>query len=420
MVILLLVVIYIAFISLGLPDSMFGVTWPLMHLDLGLDEGFAAVYMLVVGICTASVSFVAGPIIRKLGTEWVTSVSVTLTAVGMFGIGISKNIWIMMIFAVMLGIGAGAIDTALNDFVSKHYKARHMSWLHGFWGIGVTLSPLIMSVFLAQGGWRGGYMTMSYIQFSLSLVMFLSIPLWKYVRKIHQQQNSQSLKDNTLASNKKMLDKSLDSSTKVSVEISAITPQKRFNIFKERGVVLAGLALALYCGMEYIVGLWGASYLVNMRSLTPAMAAKYVSLYYGGIMVGRFITGALTIKVSNKILIRGGTVLASLGFLFLAIPVTQLLFPGLILIGLGFGPIFPTSIDATKSRFNPKYSADIIGFQMGFAYIGAFISQLIFGYTATRTTWSIFPYVLLAMSVLLFLCVELVNAKTKDRHCLIV
>lgn len=420
MVILLLVVIYIAFISLGLPDSMFGVTWPLMHLDLGLDEGFAAVYMLVVGICTASVSFVAGPIIRKLGTEWVTSVSVTLTAVGMFGIGISPNIWIMMIFAVMLGIGAGAIDTALNDFVSKHYKARHMSWLHGFWGIGVTLSPLIMSVFLAQGGWRGGYMTMSYIQFSLSAVMFLSIPLWKHVRKIHQQQDSQSLKDNTLASNEKMLTTSLDSSTEVSAEISAITPQKRFNIFKEKGVVFAGLALALYCGMEYIVGLWGASYLVNMRSLTPAMAARYVSLYYGGIMVGRFITGALTLKISNKILIRGGTVLASLGFLFLAIPVTQILFPGLLLIGLGFGPIFPTSIDSTKSRFNPKYSADIIGFQMGFAYIGAFISQLVFGYAATRTTWSIFPYVLLAMSVLLVLCVELVNAKTKDRYCLIV
>ncbi|MDD4121087.1 MAG: MFS transporter, partial [Clostridia bacterium] len=124
-----------------------------MHLELNLDEGFAAVYMLIVGVCTASVSFLAGPIIRKLGTEWVTSVSVTLTAVGMLGIGLSPNIWIMMIFAIMLGIGAGAIDTALNDFVSKHYKARHMSWLHGFWGIGVTLSPLIMSIFLEMGGW---------------------------------------------------------------------------------------------------------------------------------------------------------------------------------------------------------------------------------------------------------------------------
>lgn len=410
MVFLLLAVIYLAFISLGLPDSLFGVSWPLMHLELNLDEGFAAVYMLIVGVCTASVSFLAGPIIRKLGTEWVTSVSVTLTAVGMLGIGLSPNIWIMMIFAIMLGIGAGAIDTALNDFVSKHYKARHMSWLHGFWGIGVTLSPLIMSIFLEMGGWRGGYMTMSYIQFGLAAIMFVSLPLWKKVRAIHDKQDK-AIKDKELEKNEKTVEE---------IESETIPGEKKkFNIFKEKGVLFAGIALALYCGMEYIVGLWGASYLVNTRFLSPAVAARYVSLYYGGIMAGRFLTGALTLKLSNKILIRGGTVICLLGVVLLAIPLDVLALPGMLLIGIGFGPIFPTSIDSTKLRFNPKYSADIIGFQMGFAYIGAFIAQLSLGYVATRTTWTIFPYVLVAMAALLFISVEIVNFKTRNKNSVI-
>lgn len=411
MAILLLAVIYLAFISLGLPDSLFGVSWPLMHLELNLDEGFAAVYMLIVGVCTASVSFLAGPIIRKLGTEWVTSVSVTLTAVGMLGIGLSPNIWIMMIFAIMLGIGAGAIDTALNDFVSKHYKARHMSWLHGFWGIGVTLSPLIMSIFLEMGGWRGGYMTMSYIQFGLAAIMFVSLPLWRKVRAIHDKQDK-AIKDKELEKNEKTVEE-IDSETTPGEK------KKRFNILKEKGVIFAGIALALYCGMEYIVGLWGASYLVNTRFLSPAVAARYVSLYYGGIMAGRFLTGALTLKLSNKILIRGGTVICLLGVVLLAIPLDVLALPGMLLIGIGFGPIFPTSIDSTKLRFNPKYSADIIGFQMGFAYIGAFIAQLSLGYVATRTTWTIFPYVLVAMAALLFISVEIVNFKTRNKNSVI-
>lgn len=418
MVILLLAVIYIAFISLGLPDSLFGVSWPLMHLDLNLDEGFASVYTLIIGVCTASVSFVAGPIIRKLGTEWVTAVSVTLTAIGMIGIGLSPNIWIMMIFAVMLGVGAGAIDTALNDFVSKHYKARHMSWLHGFWGIGVTLSPLIMSIFLERGGWRGGYMTMSYIQFSLAALMFVSVPLWKKVRKIHDR-NSLQIQDDLIKLESEKEKDNINQNIGNTTEVAPLSKKTKFNLFKEKGVLFAGFALAFYCGMEYIVGLWGASYLVNMRSLTPAIAARYISLYYGGIMAGRFLTGLLTIKLSNKILIRGGTICALLGFILLALPVPILALPALLLIGIGFGPIFPTSIDSTKTRFNPAYSADIIGFQMGFAYVGAFVAQLALGYAATRITWAIFPYVLVVMGAALFFCVEMVNLKTKKSYSIV-
>jgi len=388
MITLLLAVIYLAFISLGLPDSLFGVAWPLMHLELGLKESFAAIYMLIVGVCTAGVSFLAGPIIRKLGTEWVTSVSVLLTAIGMLGIGLAASVWVMVAFSVALGVGAGAIDTALNDFVSKYYKTSHMSWLHGFWGIGVTLSPMIMSFFLAKGGWRGGFVAMALIQFVLTAIMFASIPIWKKVKKAH-----------------------------VAKEIEKIEHPKKeaksFNILKEKGVIFAGIALAIYCGMEYIIGLWGASWLVNDRLLPVAIAARYISGYYGGIMIGRFCTGALAIKFSNKKLLRIGCACAIAGVILLNIRLHYIELAGLILIGIGFGPIFPISLDATKTRFNPNYSADIIGFQMGFAYIGAFVFQTSFGYLATSTSWQIFSWLLLLMVGLLALFIEIVNKKTQ-------
>ncbi len=387
MIVLLLAVIYLAFISLGLPDSLFGVAWPLMHLELGLKESFAAIYMLIVGGCTAGVSFLAGPIIRRLGTEWVTAVSVLLTALGMLGIGIAGNVWVMVVFSVMLGVGAGAIDTALNDFVSKHYKASHMSWLLGFWGIGVTISPMVMSFFLAKGGWRGGFVAMATIQFALTAIMFASIPLWKKVKTYH------FIKDeNTFEVSKKA--------------------KGSFNILKEKGVIFAAFALAVYCGMEYIIGLWGASWLVNDRMLSAAVAARYISGYYGGIMIGRFATGVLTHKFDNKTLLRIGCACAIIGVALLTINISYTELVGLMLIGIGFGPVFPVSLDSTKARFNPQYSADIIGFQMGFAYVGSFFFQTTFGYIATGTTWKIFPWVLFLMIGTLILLIEEVNKKT--------
>lgn len=394
MTILLLVVIYIAFISLGLPDSLFGVAWPVIHTEMNLDEGFAAIYMIIVGAGTASISFIAGPLIRKLGTGWVTAVSILLTAVGLYGMGISHHIVFMIISAIAIGVGAGAVDTALNDFVSKHYKARHMSWLHCFWGVGVTISPLIMSVFLSGGGWRGGYQAMAIIQICLTAIMFLSLPLWKRVIALKKQDIKVELKPDS--------------------DIEA-PKREKFNVFKVKGVVFAAVSLSLYCGMEYLVGLWGASFLVNIHMITPAIAARYIALYYGGIMVGRFIVGIFTLKLSNKTLIRSGIVFALLGAIMLVIPVEELTLPALLLIGMGFAPIFPCSIDSTKSRFDSRYSADIIGFQMGFGYIGAFIFQLGLGYLATRTTFMVIPYALCIMCLLLFIDVEFLNRITSNQ-----
>jgi fucose permease len=386
---LLLVVIYIAFISLGLPDSLFGVTWPVIHLDLGVDEGFAALYMLIVGAGTAGVSFIAGPIIRKLGTGWVTAVSVMLTVLGLIGMSIAPGIGVIIISSILMGIGAGAVDTGLNDFVSKHYKARHMSWLHCFWGIGVTVSPLIMSLFLEQGNWRSGYRSTAIIQLCLAAVMFISLPLWKKVTAKNQIQ--------------------------VVAENAPQKSSKKFNIFKERGVVFAAVSLAIYCGMEYLVGVWGASYFVHIFDFSPATAARYIAMYYGGIMAGRFVTGILTVKLSNKILIRFGTIFAIVGITMLLLPVKALMLPGLLLIGMGFAPIFPCTIDSTKTRFNSRYSADIIGFQMGFAYVGAISFQLIVGFVATRTTFMILPFILLALGILLLVDVEHINRITSSK-----
>jgi len=390
MTILLLVIIYIAFISLGLPDSLFGVSWPVIHIEYGLDEGFASLYAIIVSAGTTTVSFIAGPLIRKWGTGWVTAISVLLTAVGLLGIGLSSNVWLMIPSAIILGIGAGAVDTGLNDYVSKHYKPRHMSWLHCFWGIGVTVSPIIMSQFLENSTWHNGYTTISIIQFVLAAVMFLSLPLWRR---------------NSIQHKKEEINDTLKVETKT----------EKFNVFKEKGAVLAGISLAVYCGMEYLIGIWGASFLVNVHAFTPALAAQYISLYYGGIMIGRFFVGLFTMKLSNKTLIRAGLGFALIGAIMLSIPVDGLVLPALFLIGFGFAPIFPCTIDSTKSRFNPKYSADIIGFQMGCAYVGAFAIQFSVGFIATRTSFIILPFILLGLGVLLFISIEQINKITSKQ-----
>ncbi len=411
MLIALLLIIYLAFISLGLPDSLFGVAWPLMYIELGLDVSFAPIISILIAICTAGVSFVAGPIIRKIGTEWVVAGSVLLTAIGMLGMSLANHVALIVLCGALLGIGAGAIDTALNDYVSKYYGSRHMSWLHGFWGIGVTISPLVMAVFLEQGGWRGGYATMSYIQFALAGVMFLSFPLWKRVKKIKEAEKFEDLV--ILESKENKVENAILANIEVQDQDNKKKP--KFNIFKEKGVVFSAIAFALYCGIESSCGLWAASFLVQRHAFTPSVAARFVALYYGGLMLGRFGCGVIINKLKGQTIIRIGIILAIIGTILLALPVPQILLPALLLIGVGLAPFFPTSLDLTKIRFNPKYSPDIIGFQMGSAYVGAFITQTAVGYIASKVSWSIYPIILIVISVGILLAFEVVNIKTKKQ-----
>lgn len=376
---LLLVVIYIVFISLGLPDSLFGASWPVIHLDYGISESFASFYGIITGACTGGVSFISGKLIRKFGTGKVTLISTMLTVVGLFIMSFAPNIVIMMLGAVVLGYGAGVIDTALNNFVSLHYKSQHMNWLHACWGVGVTISPLIMSAFLTTdtGSWRNGYRVVALLQLSIGIIIALTLNKWKIVKENFSQEDS--------------------------------TEQQKslIEILRIKGVATSILSQGLYCSMEFTIGTWGASYLVNVYALQPDEAAKWISLYFCGIMIGRIISGFISIKTSDNTMIRGGIAVSGVSMILLALPLGEISFFGLLLIGIGFGPIFPSVLHSVPDRFGTEYSADITGFHMGGAYGIGFAIQLIFGFVATATTFNIMPFVLLALCVLIFFANEI-------------
>ena len=374
----ILVVIYVVFISLGLPDSLFGAAWPVVHLDFGVEQSFASLYSIITGDCTGGAGFVAGKVIRKFGTPKVTFFSTLLTAVGLMGISVAPNIWVMMFFTIIMGYGAGAIDTALNNYISLHYEARHMSWLHACWGIGVTVSPIIMSFFLTEdSNWRNGYRVVALMQLSIALFVSLFLKKWK-------KQDTKAVIDES----EKAPDKSL------------------FEILKFKGIKTSILSLGLYCSMEFLLGTWGATYLVNTYGETPDIAARWISLYFGGIMVGRIISGFISIKVNDKNMIRGGIAVALLGIIILALPLGKLSAIGLLLIGVGFGPIFPSVLHSVPDRFGADYSADIIGYHMAGAYALGFLVQLSFGYIATWTTFEITPFVLMGLILMMHLANE--------------
>ena len=384
----ILVVIYVVFISLGLPDSLFGVSWPVVHNDFMIPESFASLYSIITGVCSGGVAFIAGKVIRKFGTPLVTFFSTLLTVIGLIGISLSPNIVVMMFFTVVMSYGAGAIDTALNNFIALHYEARHMSWLHCFWGLGVTISPLIMAQFLGgeAGGWRWGYRVVALIQFSIAILVLFSLKRWKKIDSISQQN-----------------------------EVAEASSTEKANVFKIKGAVTSILSQGFYCSMEFLIGTWGATYLVNVYGSEPDVAARWVSLYYGGIMLGRLVSGFVSIKASDNTLIRGGIGISFVGIVLLLLPLGNISILGLLLIGFGFGPIFPSILHSVPMRFGEKYSADLTGFHMGGAYAIGFLVQLIFGFTASATTFKITPFVLVGFSVLLFIMNEITIKKTSGR-----
>lgn len=386
---IILAVIYIVFISLGLPDSLFGVAWPVVHNEFGVSESFASVYSIIISICTGGVSFVSGKLIRKFGTSKVTLVSILLTAFGLIGISISPNIAVMMLFSVIMGYGAGAIDTGLNNFVSLHYKAQHMNWLHCFWGVGVTVSPLIMSVFLGDDGsqWRKGYVVVAVLQLLIGFIVLLSLKKWRGIEKSVEKESSEEEKSDA----------------------------KLFDIIRIKGVPTSIASLGLYCSMEFLLGTWGATYAVNVFAISPDEAAKWVSLYYGGIMLGRMLAGFISMKLSDKNLIRGGIILAFFGVAVMALPLGKMSMVGLILIGIGFGPIFPSVLHSVPERFGSTYSADITGYHMGGAYAIGFSVQMLYGYVASWTTFKITPFVLVALCLGLWALNEITLKKIRRK-----
>ena len=378
MLTILLIIIYIAFISLGLPDAILGSAWPLMHTDLNVPISYAGIATMIVSGGTIISSFFSEKMIRKFGTGKVTTISVLLTATGLLGIYFAPSfIWICLL-GIPLGIGAGAVDAALNNFVALHYEAKHMNWLHCFWGIGATSGPFIMSLFLLnQNGWRIGYATIGIIQAILVICLFISLPLW---RQFETTQKVEEEDDNGI---------------------------KIKSLLKIPGAKPTLIAFFCYCAVELTTGLWASSYLVVNDGLAVELAAKWASFYYLGITVGRFIAGFLTMKLTNTQMIRIGQTICIIGAILLVLPITSVFkLIGLIFIGLGCAPIYPAMLHETPNRFGKELSQDLMGIQMATAYVGSTLIPPLFGALSKVLGLQMLPYFLL-----IFLIIMLVSSE---------
>ena len=393
-----LVIIYLAFISLGLPDSLLGVSWSLMQVEFKAPLETAGVLFMTIAGGTIISSFISGTVLKKFGTGMVTFVSCFMTAGALLGFHFAPSIVWLFIFAIPLGLGAGAVDTGLNNYVASHYKAHHMSWLHCFWGVGATLGPIIVAQFISRdNSWRSGYFAIASIQFILVVILLFTLPLWKKIEKVPKQVHENKIEESTS-----------------TLDEAYLENQKPWQI---RGVKLALLAFLFYCGAEAAVGLWGSSFLVNVKNLSIDVAAKWVSLFYAGITIGRFITGFITLKMSNKRLIRWGQIIALVGavLLFLPFPVLFSL-AGFIMIGLGLAPIFPCMLHETPLRFGKKHSQTIMGYQMAIAYTGSTFLPPILGYAAAKSTIGIFPFVIAGFIAMMLWGSERLNGVLHKRE----
>ncbi|MEH7238712.1 MFS transporter [Bacillus sp. JJ1562] len=394
---ILLIIIYLAFISLGLPDSLLGAAWPVMQPDLGAPLETAGFLFMTIAGGTIISSLVSGKVLKRYGTGKVTFVSVLMTACALLGFHFAPSVGWLVVCAIPLGLGAGAVDAGLNDYVATHYKAHHMSWLHCFWGVGATLGPIIMAQFIAEGNfWRNGYFVISGIQFALVFILLFTLPLWNRVNK-----------KSIIA-----LDEYQDSAQDVSGDVEA-NDVKPLQI---KGVKFALASFLFYCAVEATVGLWGSSFLVNVKGLSASTAAQWVSLYYAGITIGRLITGFVTFKMTNRTLIRAGQIIALTGaiILFLPLPTTFSLV-GFIIVGLGLAPIFPCMLHETPARFGKKHSQTIMGYQMAVAYTGTTFMPPLLGFIASHSTIGIFPVCIVLFVAAMLLSSEKLNGILKHK-----
>lgn len=385
MLTLLLIIIYISFISLGLPDAILGSAWPMIHQDLNVPISYAGLVTMIISCGTIISSFFSEKFIRKFGTGKVTTFSVFLTAIGLLGIYFSPSfIWICLL-GIPLGLGAGAVDSALNNFVALHYEAKHMNWLHCFWGIGATTGPFLMSIYLLkENGWRLGYATIGVLQAALVICLFISLPLWKRF----DINNNEEVSNNN------------------GVKISTL--------LKLPGAKSALISFFCYCAVELTTGLWVSSYLVISNGLSAKIAAKWVSLYYLGITIGRFLAGFISIKLNNKQMIKIGQVTCIIGGILLSITYSsniQLI--GLILIGLGCAPIYPAMLHETPNRFGKELSQGIMGIQMSTAYVGSTFMPPLFGLLSQVVGFKVLPYFLLILMIIMLIFTEKVNKVCK-------
>ncbi len=374
---LLLAVIYLAFISLGLPDSLLGAAWPTMYIEFGVPVSYAGAVSVIIALGTVLSALFGDRLIGRLGTGRVTAFSVALTAAAMLGFSLSGAYWQLCFWAVPYGLGAGCVDAALNNYVALHYKSRHMNLLHCMWGLGASIGPYIMGWALSGGSWNAGYRTIAIFQAALSAVLFLSLPLWKRPAGGAGEE----------------------------APTEAVPKRELLRLPGAKAILVAFLC---YQAVENTVGIWASSYLVLHRGLAEAEAAKLASLFYIGITAGRGLCGFVNLRLSDDGMIRLGQGVVLVGLALLFIPGSSLaLYLGLGLVGLGCAPIYPSIIHSTPEHFGASRSQSMIGLEMACAYVGTTAAPPLFGLIANHLSIALFPAYLLAFLALMFVCHEL-------------
>lgn len=391
----LLPIIYVAFISLGLPDAVLGAVWPVMHNEFNVPLSYAGIVSMIIALGTVFSSLKSDALNIKFGTGKITAVSVGMTAVALFGFSISTQFWQLCLWAIPYGLGAGSVDAALNNYVALHYKSRHMSWLHCFWGVGATLGPYIMGAVLTHGGiWNSGYRIISVIQIVLTAILFFSLPLWKKNGAAFTQENF---------------------SEESSGKFSEARPLTLKEIFKISGAKEIFICFFCYSAVEQTSGLWAASFLTICKNVQPETAAIFASLFYSGITIGRAASGFITFKLDDSQMIRLGQTIILLGVICVAIPFGKILaLAGLVLIGLGCAPIYPSIIHSTPAHFGAEKSQAIIGVQMASAYIGTSFMPPLFGLIANHISIAFFPAFLGLALILMAAMYRALKIKTKN------
>lgn len=382
---LLLPVIYLAFISLGLPDALLGSAWPSMYTELGASLSWAGIVSMIISVGTIVSALCSERLNLRLGTGGVTFLSVMLTAVALLGFSLSTSFWQLCLWAVPYGLGAGSVDAALNNYVALHYESRHMSWLHCMWGVGASIGPVIMGRALAGGTWQGGYRTIALLQFALTAVLLLSLRLWKRPQ--------------------------------ANVEGADFKPHPIPELLRRPGVPQVLLCFFCYSALEATAGMWAASYCTLVRGIDAETAARWASLFYVGITIGRGVCGFLTMKISDQNMIRLGQALIAAGVVLVLAPLGQgTLFAGLITVGLGCAPIYPSIIHETPVNFGRDVSMSMTGLQMATAYVGSCLMPPLFGLLAQYVTPTLYPWFLALILALMFVMAESLHRRTAHRR----
>ena len=390
---LLLAVIYVAFVSLGLPDALLGAAWPTMSQDLGAPVSWAGGISMTISAATIVSALLSDRLTLRFGAGRVTAVSVGITAAALLGFSIAPNYWTLIALAVPYGLGAGGVDAALNNYVAVHYESKHMSWLHCMWGLGTLIGPYVMSYALSGGqGWPWGYRYIGLLQIVLTAVLAFSLPLWKTRKGVPTA-----------------------AATGVGADADA-QPRKPLGlkgVLAIRGAKEILMMFLCYCAVESTAMLWGSSYMVLGEGLDKITAARWASLFCIGITVGRGLSGFLTMRFADHVMIRMGQTLIALGVVVMLLPLPGHIgvLSGLMIVGFGCAPVYPCVIHSTPTYFGEENSQAIVGVQMASAYIGSMLMPPLFGLIAQYVSIRLFPAYLLFFLVVMVLMHESLRRK---------